>query len=134
MTKLKLDHVILTVSDLERSRRFYRDILEFDVRDLPTDIEGLFAGTFFIDTGNAHIFFLQHAQTPPGDRFNELRIGLDHLAFSAPDEAALHALVERLKAANVPCTDVKVFELTGNQYVVFRDPDNIQLEYWLPSH
>jgi hypothetical protein len=27
---------------------------------------------------------------------------------------------------------VEQFAHTGNWYVAFRDPDNIQLEYWLP--
>jgi hypothetical protein len=27
---------------------------------------------------------------------------------------------------------VEQFVHTGNWYVAFRDPDNIQLEYWLP--
>ena len=40
---------------------------------------------------------------------------------------------ERLTAAGVETQGVERFAPTGNLYVAFRDPDNIQLEYWLPE-
>jgi catechol 2,3-dioxygenase-like lactoylglutathione lyase family enzyme len=57
---------------------------------------------------------------------------LDHLAFTAPGEAALHSLAEHLQASGVETKGVETYH-TGNKYVAFRDPDNIQLEYWLPK-
>jgi catechol 2,3-dioxygenase-like lactoylglutathione lyase family enzyme len=75
-------------------------------------------------------FFLFPSHHPiPDDRFNEFRIGLDHLAFTAPDEEALHALANRLIAAGVETQGVETYH-AGNLYVAFRDPDNIRLEYW----
>ena len=66
------------------------------------------------------------------DRFNEFRIGLDHLSFTAPSEAALQSLAEKLQASSVNTKGVETYR-TGNKYVAFRDPDNVQLEYWLPK-
>jgi glyoxylase I family protein len=66
------------------------------------------------------------------DRFNEFRIGLDHLSFTAPNEQALHSLADKLRASGVETQGVELYH-TGNKYVAFRDPDNIQLEYWLPK-
>jgi catechol 2,3-dioxygenase-like lactoylglutathione lyase family enzyme len=57
---------------------------------------------------------------------------LDHLSFTALSEAALQSLAERLQAAGVETKGVETYH-TGNRYVAFRDPDNIQLEYWLPK-
>ncbi len=48
-----------------------------------------------------------------------------------PTEAALHALADKLIAAGVDTKGVEIYAPTGKRYVVFRDPDNIQLEYWL---
>jgi catechol 2,3-dioxygenase-like lactoylglutathione lyase family enzyme len=78
------------------------------------------------------IFFFPSSHPIPDDRFNEFRIGLDHLSFTAPDESALQSLAERLLAAGVETKGVETYH-TGNKYVAFRDPDNIQLEYWLPK-
>ena len=127
-----LDHIDLTVSDLERSRQFYGDLLGFDLTALPQDYaDPLFAGSYSFMVGGVEICLIKHVETSPGDRFNETRIGLDHLAFKAPNEAALHALVEKLVQAGVKTKGVELFEPSRKLSVTFRDPDNIQLEYWL---
>jgi glyoxylase I family protein len=123
-----LNHVVMTVADVARSRSFYGDVLGFEIVDMP----GIPGGGFFFTTGNVSIFFFASRQATPGDRFSEFRIGLDHLAFTAPSKEALHALAEKLMADGSETKGVEQFAPTGNWYVAFRDPDNIQLEYWLP--
>ncbi|MEO8392549.1 MAG: VOC family protein [Chloroflexota bacterium] len=127
-----LDHITLTVSDLEHARQFYGDFLGFDLTAAPQDYADLvFAGGYSFMIGEVEIGLMRHAETPPGDRFHETRIGLDHLAFKAPNEAALHALAEKLVQAGIATKGVERFERSGKLSVTFRDPDNIQLEYWL---
>lgn len=129
-----LDHINLTVSDLERSRQFYGDLLGFDLGQVPVDYANPFAaGTYYFMVGDVELTLVAHQSTPLGDCFDEARIGLDHLSFKAPDEAALHALVKTLNGAGVENSGVQVYAPNGKQYVVFRDPDNIQLEYWLET-
>lgn len=119
-----LNHIIMTIKDVKISQEFYGDLLGFDVKNI--------ADGFFFMTGGVAIFFFSPRQPIPQDRFNEFRIGLDHLAFTAPSESALEALAEKLLAAGVQTKGVETYH-TGNKYVAFRDPDNIQLEYWLPK-
>lgn len=119
-----LNHIILTVSDVARSRAFYGGLLNFDLNDI--------ADGFYFVSGGVAFFLFPSRQPILDDRFDEFRIGLDHLAFTAPDEDALQLLVEKLKAAGVETQGVELYH-TGNKYVAFRDPDNIQLEYWLPK-
>jgi len=121
-----LNHVRLTIGDYARSRAFYSDILGFRVRD----IEG--TDSFYFAAGDTLIFCVPSEQPIPGDRFSEFRIGLDHLSFTAQSREGLQALADRLKAGGVDTQGVEQFAPTGNWYVAFRDPDNIQLEYWLP--
>ncbi|MBN1681528.1 MAG: VOC family protein [Anaerolineae bacterium] len=121
-----INHVILTVSDLAQSRKFYGDLLGFEINEVPME-HGML---YYFMVGSASVWLITHDKTPPGDRFSEFRIGLDHLAFTAPDKDAVHALADKLIAAGV---DTKGAELFYGKwwYVAFRDPDNIQLEYWL---
>ena len=118
-----LNHIIITIKDVKISQAFYGELLGFELEDI--------ADGFFLRTGGVAIFFFPSNHPIPDDRFNEFRIGLDHLSFTAPSESALQSLAERLLAAGVETKGVETYH-TGNKYVVFRDPDNIQLEYWLP--
>jgi len=64
---------------------------------------------FYFGAGDVAFFFYAPHKSPPDDRFDEFRIG-----------------------AGVATKGVEVY-FTGHKYVAFRDPDNIQLEYWLPK-
>lgn len=119
-----LNHIIMTIKDVKISEAFYGDLLGFEVKTI--------ADGFFFMTGSVAIFFFPSNHPLPDDRFNEFRIGLDHLSFTAPSEAALQSLAEHLQAEGVNTKGVETYH-TGNRYVAFRDPDNIQLEYWLPK-
>jgi glyoxylase I family protein len=118
-----LNHIIMTIKDVKISQEFYGDLLGFETKNI--------ADGFFFMTGGVSIFFFSPRRPIPDDRFNEFRIGLDHLAFTAPSESDLQSLAEKLQAAGVETKGVETYH-TGNKYVAFRDPDNIQLEYWLP--
>ena len=123
-----LNHIILTVSNTEQSRAFYGDLLGFPVTTIEEDPDR----SFFFRCGGVLIFFYPSRQPILNDRFSEFRIGLDHLSFSAPSKEALQEFADKLIAAGVDTKGVEQFSPTGNWYVAFRDPDNIQLEYWLP--
>jgi len=127
MTVPQIHHVILTVSDLERARAFYGDLLGFELTVLDPQYGKL---AYFPVEGGHSVWLVQHGKTPPGDRFSEFRVGLDHLAFTAPNKEFLDALAARLIAAGVNTKGVELF-YGQYLYVAFRDPDNIQLEYWL---
>ena len=119
-----VDHIILTVSDAERSRKFYAEVLGFSVTVMK---EGA-GGSFYFMAGPAWVFVVASRKPVEGDRFSEDRIGLDHLAFGAPSREALDAFAQKLLDAGVATNGVERYHATGNYYVAFRDPDNIQLE------
>ncbi len=124
-----INHIILTVSDLDKARAFYGDLLGFEVHEVPIPTGRLM---YFPAENGAAVWLIRHEQTPPGDRFSEFRIGLDHLAFTAPSKEFLDELADRLIAAGVDTKGVELFH-GRYYYVAFRDPDNIQLEYWLDT-
>ena len=69
--------------------------------------------------------------TAPDDRFSEYRIGVDHLAFAVEDRDELDVLVDNLMATGVATEGVRTHPVLGKEYVVFRDPDNVQWEAFL---
>lgn len=122
-------HVTFRVSDLERSRKFYQEVLGFEVEVLPDRLR--FAA------GETRILLREPLTgTAPDDRFSEYRIDLDHMAFSVGERAKLERLVERLRASGVNTRGIQEYEdphgrSKRTEFVCFRDPDNIQLEFWL---
>lgn len=65
---------------------------------------------------------------PTSDWFDERAAGLDHLAFRFPDRASLEAWARHLGDLGVAHSGV--LEEQPGPVIVFRDPDNIQLELW----
>jgi catechol 2,3-dioxygenase-like lactoylglutathione lyase family enzyme len=119
-----LNHIILTVVDPSRTKSFYTNILDFDIVEEEN--------SFYFMAGDTAVMFYASRQPQSGDRFSEFRVGLDHLSFTSESQEALDAMAARLKDAGVETNGVEVFKATGNYYIAFRDPDNIQLEFWLP--
>jgi catechol-2,3-dioxygenase len=64
-----------------------------------------------------------------GSAFDERRVGLDHLAFDVPDRETLDAWVIRLDELGIAHSGIT--EEEPWDVLVFRDPDNIQLELFL---
>ncbi len=122
-----IHHITLRVNDMETSRRFYRDVLGFDVQ-MPQD------DLYFFQTGQTIVVLRPRlGGTPSGARFSEYRIGMDHLAFAVEDRAELERLVESLRDAGVATAGIEVEPALNlnKEYVCFRDPDNVQLEFFM---
>jgi glyoxylase I family protein len=130
-------HVRLTVSDLERSRAFYDEVLGLPVAyELPADADAktreelwfLFGGVIY--HCGPGLFGLRPV-APGTDRFDEDRIGLDHVSFAVPDRATLEAAVTVLEARGVAHAGIKDI---GMGYILeFRDPDGVALELSAPK-
>lgn len=73
-----------------------------------------------------------HASNP-GDPFDETNTGLDHLEFLVGRREELDKWAERLDELAIPHSGVKRLDYTPNAMITFRDPDNIQLEFFWRS-
>ena len=123
-----LTHVAVTVTDLARSVRWYRRLLgRKPVLDEDT---GVFHHAVF-PIGNGNLLGL-HAlpDTPEGDRFDEHRVGLDHVAFGCADRAELERWQRRLDELSI--THGGTVDAHYGSGLSFRDPDNIALEFFAP--
>ena len=61
------------------------------------------------------------------ERFSETRTGLDHVGFMVSGHADLEAWESRLTELRVEHSPINDKE--GYSVLVFRDPDNVQLEF-----
>ena len=62
--------------------------------------------------------------------FNEFQPGLDHLEFLVANRTDLDEWAERLDSLGIAHSGVKEPSYTRNAMITFRDPDNIQLEFF----
>jgi catechol 2,3-dioxygenase-like lactoylglutathione lyase family enzyme len=115
-----VDHVALTVTDLDRSERFYTEVL------------GLLR---LADFGHARVLVhrptslmvtLVRHDASPGAPFTELATGLDHLGLAVGTREELVEWEHRLAAYGVEYTPIRDMEL--GHHLNFRDPDHIALE------
>ena len=121
-------HIALTVSDVPRAENFYTTLLGFErIAE--------FGPRVLLSNGS-----LVLALTPPpdpaqaieGDRFNENRIGMDHLSLAVDSRADLEAAVALLDEHGVNRGEIADLEPFQIYILAFRDPDNIQIELTAP--
>ena len=121
----------LSVRDVRESAAWYRDLfgLEVEREKFRGPNDGLGWDEILlrdVDSGLL-IGLLQHSQND-GEPFNEFRAGLDHVEFEVATMAELNDWRDRLDARGIAWSGARPHLLT------FRDPDNIQLELFCPSH
>ena len=133
-----IHHVRLTVTDIERSRAFYTGLLGFNVAaEAPASDDPksdpsypvLWGGC--VMTRGSYLLGLRPVANK-GDRFDENRVGLDHLSFSVDSRAALNDAIRFLDEHGVQRGEVRELTSFGICVLAFRDPDNIQLELTSP--
>lgn len=121
-------HISLTVSDVARAETFYTTLLgfqriaEFGPRALLSN------GSMILGLGPSP----DPDQAIEGDRFNENRIGMDHLSLAVDSRADLEAAVTLLDKHGVNRGEIADLEPFQIYILAFRDPDNIQIELTAP--
>ncbi len=118
-----LDHYNVAPGDLERSRRFYTEILGLEVGDRPNfRVPGL-----WLYAGGRPLVHLAvrgvAGEQPPTGRFN-------HIAFNATD---LKGTIAHLERHGIDFEVVKVPPMpnhphSGGTQIFLKDPDNVAIE------
>jgi catechol 2,3-dioxygenase-like lactoylglutathione lyase family enzyme len=123
-----IHHVVLTVSDPSRSAAFYETVL--GVKAFPGDEKVICI--------SCESFLLCFQRPPlkglPNDRFDENRLGLDHIGFSVKSHKNLEVLLTRLNELGVLTAGIEIDPDGEGEYVCFRDPDNIQIEFYVGDY
>jgi glyoxylase I family protein len=120
-------HIDSTVSDCERAAVWWQEVLGFTlVHQART---GSFEVRSMVHPSGLGVTVMTHDGTANNDAFDERRGGLDHLAFRVSDRDELQRWVTHFDAKGVPHSGI--IDTGFGPTVVFRDPDNMQLELYL---
>ena len=124
-----VNHIALTVTDRDRSREFYTSLLGFQFI-----VE---FGPKYLLSNNSVILALNPAPDPAraiaNDRFDENRVGLDHVSLNVANHAELENALKLFDERGVPHGEIKDLDGLGIYVLAFRDPDNIQVELTAPK-
>jgi catechol 2,3-dioxygenase-like lactoylglutathione lyase family enzyme len=116
-----LHHTALISSDVERTVRFYQDVLGFPLTELIENRDYPGSSHFFFDIGNGNLIAFFDFPGLDVAPYAEVLGGLHHVAISVEPQR-WQELVRRLADAGVE------HEIHSKVSVYFRDPDGARLE------
>jgi glyoxylase I family protein len=124
-------HIELTVRDADRSASWYEQVLGMQRLELPEEYrnDGVPAREVSLmhPTAGLVLSLIQHESGEDGD-FSEFRVGLDHLALAVESRSELENWDAHFDGHGVPHSAIS--DQSWGSVLVFRDPDNIQLELY----
>jgi catechol 2,3-dioxygenase-like lactoylglutathione lyase family enzyme len=116
-----LHHFALVSSDVERTVRFYQELLEFPMTEIFENRDYKGSNHFFFDIGNGNLLaFFDFPGLGLGP-YQEVLGGVHHIAISVAPERWAH-LKDKLDEAGVE------YLLESGVSMYFRDPDGVRLE------
>ena len=116
-----LHHFAVVCSDVERTVRFYQELLEFPLTDIFENRDYPGSNHFFFDIGNGNLLaFFDFPGLDVGP-YAEVLGGLHHIAISVTPDRWEH-LRAKLDDAGVE------YQLESKVSIYFRDPDGARLE------
>lgn len=137
--KLSLHHVALTVTSFDVSIPWYENVFDIAYQMEAPHPGGV--GKLLADPDWSLVIVLHEHDTNDGGPFSETTTGLDHVGIALTDRTELlefqakleHSCgVRRAERADLPLTQSPIAETPYGFILVFRDPDNIQLEAFAP--
>lgn len=120
----KIGHVHLKVADLERSLKFYRDLLGFELQQYYGD-----SAAFISAGGYHHHIGLNTWYSKNGKPASRNAAGLFHTAILYPTRKDLAIILKRLIAANYPLTGASDHGVSEALYLDDPDGNGVEL-YW----
>lgn len=121
-----MHHVAILTDQYEESKRFYTELLGFEIINETYRKE---RDSFKLDlaiNGSYCIELFSFPEYKERNSFPESK-GLRHLAFSVDDVAEW---IVFLRSQNVEVQDVRIDEITGRKFTFFYDPNRQPLELY----
>jgi catechol 2,3-dioxygenase-like lactoylglutathione lyase family enzyme len=134
-------HLRLTVTDVERSRAFYTELLGFQIAmDTPPPVDDphhdltldLLQGGIVLANGDLLLGLRPVDAERATDRFDPFRCGLDHLSFVVTSRADLETAAQAFQERGVEHSEITELPPFGIAVLPFKDPDGVALELTAP--
>lgn len=121
-----IHHVALIVSDYERSKKFYTQVLGLTIitETYREARDSWKLDLALPDGGQLELFTMPDA---PARLSYPEALGLRHLAFAVGN---VDGAVKELTEKGISCEPVRLDELTGRRFTFFADPDGLPLELY----
>lgn len=116
-----INHIELSVTDLQRSKNYYEKLPNFKV-------VAEYPGFIMFSCGNFKLGLTDHDGKLTTGTFSEYNVGLDHISFTLSSNEDLEEALAWLDEQNIQHGDIKTLS-NKSKVLAFRDPDNIQLEF-----
>ncbi|MBN2248537.1 MAG: VOC family protein [Coriobacteriia bacterium] len=119
---LRPDHIGIVVSDLERSKSFYRTLGFIDGNERVMADKTL----SFMRLGALEIELFAYAEPVPAPDLPERVLGFKHLALETQN---IDAAFSELREAGIIAEDIAIREMPGGwRLLFFPDPDGMEIE------
>ena len=122
-------HLALTVRDMAKSTAWYEDLFGLTKVMEMEEPPGR-PVTLLMHPGTQFFIGLHTHGENDGADFSEFRTGLDHVGLAVDSRAELEAWRVRIEERGI--THSPIADRPYGSVLVFRDPDNIQLELYAP--
>jgi len=127
MKPKSIDHILLMVSNVKKTEKFYVKILGKPIYKDQNSVAWKIRDT--------KLFFGLPFKKLSGNAFDRNRIGLNHLAFAVRTLSELKKWEKKLNDSGIKNSGIIKDKYKNQEYIWFDDPDNIRQEFYLqPSH
>lgn len=121
-------HVALTVTQLDRSKQWYADVLGWEPL-MEGEDNGIRFAFGILAGGQVGVGLRQHSDGD-GSAFSANRTGLDHISFAVGSRADLEAWTQRFGDKGVDFSPI--VDAPYGAVLSFKDPDGLALEAFAP--
>lgn len=126
ITIKRLHHIAIICKDYEKSKKFYTEILGFEIEQ---EIYRAERQSYKLDlsiNGN-YLIELFSFPKPPKRPSRPEATGLRHIAFEVDD---IERCVQILTVNNIQSEPIRIDEFTNKKFTFLSDPDNLPIELY----
>ncbi|GAA3790396.1 VOC family protein [Corallibacter vietnamensis] len=122
----RLHHIAIICSDYEKSKRFYTEVLGFEISH---EVYRAERDSYKLDLSLNGVYLIELFSFPnPPQRVSRPEAtGLRHISFGVND---VDGTRDFLASRGVDSEPVRIDEFTGKRFTFFSDPDNLPIEIY----
>ena len=122
----RLHHIAIICSDYEKSKKFYTEVLGFNIDN---EIYREERKSFKLDLSlnGEYLIELFSFSTPPRRLTRPEATGLRHIAFGVND---LGEWIKFLNTRNIETEPIRIDEFTNKRFTFLTDPDKLPIELY----